>query len=147
MLGGRARRAGLSEYRRDFGGDLGHELVHWALLRHTQQFPALRLAQLTRQSQHSPQAIQAGVLLARIAIDADLDAGNRDLLVLGMQKDGQCRARAEGGIVQIVRSWPRSLAALRGAEVRGKTVRSDVDDMPHRGLLIANDSDRHGSSP
>lgn len=80
--------------------------MHRALLRHTQQFRAVRLAQLTRQSQHSPQAIQAGALLARIALDGYLDADNRDLLVLRMPEDGQCRARAQRGVVQIVRSWP-----------------------------------------
>src|SRR5467141_3066561 len=116
-----------------------------AFLRRTQKFLPLRGAQVTCQRQRRTQAIDARTFLARIALHGNLDALQRNILVFRVPKHGQCLARTQRGIVEVMGTWPRRLPALLDTEVGGKTISSDVNFMPHRRVLISNDSNRHGS--
>src|SRR2546429_2086208 len=115
-----------------------------AFLRHTQKFVPLRGAQVTCQRQRRTQAIDAVAFLAGIALHGNLDTLHWNPLMFRVPKHGQCLARAQRGIVEVMGTRPQPLSALLDTEVGGKTISSDVDFMQHRRFLISNDSNRHG---
>src|SRR5437773_11845224 len=105
-----------------------------AFLRHAQKVLPLRGAQVTRQQQRRAQAIDTRAFPARIALHGNLETFDRNILVFRVPKHSERLARAQRGIVEVLRTRPRPRSALLDTEVGGETIWSDVDFMPHRRL-------------
>ena len=81
----------------------------------SKQFLALRLRQRAGERERRVQAIGALALRAVVALDRHGDVLDRDLLAVRVPQHRQRLARAERGIVEIVRRRPAVVAADRSA--------------------------------
>src|ERR1700674_4517689 len=114
-----------------------------ALLRCTEKFLPLRVAQVAGHRQGGAQAIDTCALLTCIALHGHLDAFYGNILVFRIPKRRQRRARAQRRIVEVMGIGSRSLPTLLHTDVRGNPISIDVDLMPHRRALISDDSNGH----